>query len=294
MTIETTLTRAVYEGNGVTRKFPLPFPLLSAEHLQVYVSAREVKDSERLAPLAAGYSVQDIDTAVPYVIFPENDELAALSQHEQLTLIRRLPLVQQTNLENGGNLQAETLETQFDVIAMQLQQLAYDMERAVKIPPYAQARSMDVADVLQAMEKICQRAEDAARRLEQKADADALIGGLRNLSATWVSPAVSAGSVMELPVHYVPGRNVLTFSVDGVQCYPGSSETPGEVYQYQEVEDVTSQYSRSVRVSFPIAEGTICHAHVVASNVVQLSESLLERSEAVAERLEYMIGLVDI
>lgn len=227
MTVESTTTRAVFAGNGSTRKFPLPFPLLSASHLEVYITKRDMSDSIVVSPLSGGYSVQDIATAEPYVVYPEDGEAPPLEAGWQLTAVRRLPLIQQTNLENGGNLHAETLETQFDLVAMQLQQLDYDLKRSVKVPPYSSNESIDVSEILHKMEKFCERAEHAARRVEEQADADVLADRTANLAATWlVGEEKQAGELVELPVHYMPGFNVLSLSVDGVLCYPQNSLGP--------------------------------------------------------------------
>lgn len=285
MTLESTITRVAYEGNGVTRKFPLPFPLLAASHVEVYVTDMDIADSMAVSPLAAGYRVEDIALREPYLVYPEDAEAPALKAGRKLTVVRRLPLVQQTNLENGGNLQAETLETQFDTIVMQLQQLAYDLDRAVKVPPYSSKQRLDVTDLLAHMEALCHRAEDAAQRVEKQADMETVLGGTSNLSATWaLTESLAAGDLLTLPVHYMPWRNMLILSVDGVLCYPAKkttaaegngqsgnevdvggqagSEPDGRIAQYEELLG-GEEFSNQVRVHFPLPKGSVCHALVL-------------------------------
>lgn len=221
MTIESTTTRVAYEGNGITRSFPIPFPLLADSHVEVYLTDKDVADSVVMKPLAVGYRVENIPDGEPCLVYPEDAEAPALEKGRKLTIIRRLPLIQQTNLENGGNLHAETLETQFDIITMQMQQLADDVARAVKIPPYSGNSSRDVNEVLAQMEGLCQRAEAAALRLEKHDDAETLLGGGGNIAVTWVMEKnLTSGDVLRIPAHYPVGRDRLIFSVDGVLCYP--------------------------------------------------------------------------
>lgn len=273
MTIESTITRVVYEGNGVTRRFSLPFPLLAESHVEVYVTDVGVKDSAVIQPLATGYRVENIALNEPCLVFPEDGDAPPLGKGRVLTAVRKLPLVQQMNLENGGNLQAEILETQFDILTMQMQQLAYGLERAVKIPPYSANQSMSVADFFARMEKLCDRAEAAALRLEKQEDLETIITKAMNKSETWVvKEDMAPGSVLTLPVHYLPQRSMLVFSVDGVLCYPrkivdetSEHDLDTSSIQYEEIADEDTA-SNAIRLFFPLPKGSICHALVLGQS----------------------------
>lgn len=290
MTIETTLTVAKFLGNGVTRKFPLPFPLLAASHLEVYVTPQGMKATYGAEPLTGGYSVQDMDTAEPYVVFPEDPFASPLGVGEQLVVMRRLPLIQQTNLENGGNLHAETLEMQFDLMTMQLQQVDYDLQRCIKVPPYFESNTMDTAQLLRQMEALCERAEAAAKRLEEREAMETIDDGVKNMAATWVSKAIEAGSVVDLPVFYLPHANMLSISVDGVVCYPKNTGAMdiSDIYQFEEIAEEEG-LSQKIRFLFPIAEGSVCHATVLAKTVLPPATKLIEKAHAVAEHLEHLL-----
>ena len=273
MTIESITTRVAYKGNGVTRRFPLPFPLLAESHVEVYVTTENTKDSTVIKPLRVGYRVENIPLNEPCLVYPEDADGPALEKGRILTVVRRLPLVQQMNLENGGKLHAETLETQFDILTMQVQQLAYDLDRAVKVPPYSANVNMGVADVLARMEEFCQRAEAAALRLEKQDDLETVLTKATNIAATWaVDKNAEAGDVLVLPVYYMSGRNMLVLSVDGVLCYPagGVAGVKGEeqgnpIAQYEELSEIDGT-SNKIRLLFPLSKGSVCHALVLGNN----------------------------
>lgn len=275
MTIESTATRVTYEGNGVTRRFPLPFPLLAESHVEVYVTKVGVDDFALIKPLGKGYRVENIILNEPCLIYPEDADAPPLGKGEKLTVVRRLPLVQQMNLENGGILHAETLETQFDILTMQMQQLAYDVDRAVKIPPYSTNQEMDVADVLARMKALCHRAEAAALRLEKQDDLETVVGKATNIAGSWVVEKERApGDVLVLPVHYLPRRNMLVFSVDGVLCYPtqhldgADGELAKGIAQYEEMSEDDGT-SNTIRIRFPLPRGSICYALVLGGSCPQ-------------------------
>lgn len=274
MTIESISTRVAYEGNGVTRRFPLPFPLLAESHVQVYVTSVNTKDSAVIKPLRMGYRVENIPLNEPCLVYPEDADAQALEKGRILTVVRRLPLVQQMNLENGGKLHAETLETQFDILTMQVQQLAYDLDRAVKVPPYSANADMDVAEVLARMEEFCQRAEAAALRLEKQDDLETVLTKGTNIAGTWaVNKNTEAGDVLVLPVYYMTGHNMLVFSVDGVLCYPAgdvvwakAEEQGSPIAQYEELPEIDGT-SNKIRLLFPLSKGSVCHVLVLGNNL---------------------------
>jgi|GEM_PF-6272733 hypothetical protein len=281
MTLESSTTKVHYEGNGSTREFPLPFVLLSAEHVQVIHTP--AKGEART--LTDGYAVCDLGIDAPYIHFPVDETLPALAFGERLTLLRVLPLVQQTDLENGGLLDAEILERQFDILVMQIQQLAEELARTPKLAASSLSTQISVEEIYRQVEAVRERAESAARRAEAVAEEKSLFEGVRNLAVTWEEEEGRvAGQMLTLPVHYIPGRNLLSLYMDGVLCAGGPGAGTGQgLLQYEESGE---ELSHTVRLLFAVPRGAVWHARVVASNLTMLAREEIEAAGLHAARLE--------
>ena len=301
MGLETTETRVVYTGNGITRTFPVPFPLFSEDHV---VLVRMGSTGKELA-LHYNYAVHDVSLGLPYVVYPVDPLAPALGSGEKLVIMRVLPLVQQTNLENGGIVQAEVLEKQFDIITMQLQQLAEILTRVPKFPVWTEPESANAQSFIDQLDALASRAEKAARRAESVMDASIIRTGQENLDATWSGPALAAGEVLEMPVHYLPGKNVLWLSVDGVFCHAGSAPVQPEgqpegqpsaqaveqtLLQYEEI-PTDQDVSCFVRLLFDAPAGAVWNARVVASNLTLIAQETVDTAFATAERLKFLTDL---
>ncbi|MDR2947499.1 MAG: hypothetical protein LBV79_12250, partial [Candidatus Adiutrix sp.] len=127
MTIETQSNRVQYIGNGAATVFPLPFPVYEESTVRLY---------QGLGPgqkeVAQGFQVTGAGTASVDLVMdaPPGHGLV-------LTMMRMVPYTQEMSLENGGAFNAQTLEEHFDRQEMQIQQLAEEMERAIKHPESA-------------------------------------------------------------------------------------------------------------------------------------------------------------
>ena len=309
MSLETTETQVVYSGNGTTRIFPIPFPLLSEDHLvlvRMGITGKEIA-------LHYNYAVHDVALGQPWVVYPADPLAPALANGEKLVIMRILPLVQQTSLDNGGIVQAEVLEKQFDIIAMQLQQIDAILGRVPKFPVWTEPESVNTQSFIDQLDAIAKRAENAARNAERIGDATVLRTGQENLDATWTGPALMAGEVLEMPVHYLPGRNVLWLSMDGVLCHANPAPAPGgaepctpSMLQYEEVttgpnasgpnassQDGSGQYvSGQVRLLFDAPAGAVWNARVVASNLTLMAREVIDAASATADRLQALTDLV--
>lgn len=282
MTLESTITKAVYQGNGVTRVFPIPFALHSASHVCLVHTNSVGKDKA----IHYTYAVHDVGVGEePYVEYPADPEAPALPEGDRLTVMRVVPLTQQTNLENGGNLHAEVLERQFDLITMQLQQLAEELGRIPKFPASTLEKDTDLALFIDRLDALVARAYEAARRAEAVGDAKVIREGTENLSATWVSAAMSAGELMDLPINYLPGRNVLQLSLDGVLCFGSSANGAQGVLQYAEVL-AEGDLSHQVRLLFDVPAGGVWHAFVLASNLTRIALEDMESASRVSKELQ--------
>lgn len=124
MSVQNQIVKNVYEGNGSTTVFPYTFALneTDGEHVKVYIA-----DESELSTPTDNFT---IDTQLRTVTYPRTG--AALPEGSKIVIRRELPNEQDTNLENNGAFFAETIEREFDREVMMIQQLAEQVDRAVK------------------------------------------------------------------------------------------------------------------------------------------------------------------
>lgn len=161
MTVFSTSTKIVYEGNGLATSFPFPFKVLTPEDIELTHSTDGVE-----AVLSSGYTVVLNADGTGSVLYPTDGSPLALG--ETLVIRRKLTIEQPTDLNNQGGLYAETLETAFDRQAMISQQLAEEVSRAVKIPL---SETMEQADYLRHIRQERARAEIHATEAGRSAQA---------------------------------------------------------------------------------------------------------------------------
>ena len=124
MSVQNQIVKNVYEGNGSTTVFPYTFALneTDGEHVKVYIA-----DETEVSTPTDNFT---IDTQLRTVTYPRTG--AALPEGSKIVIRRELPNEQDTNLENNGAFFAETIEREFDREVMMIQQLAEQVDRAVK------------------------------------------------------------------------------------------------------------------------------------------------------------------
>lgn len=102
-----------FTANGVTTVFPYQFLLLRAGDLQVTVD-------DVLQTLTTNYSVSGIGSLgggnVTFVTAPDNGS--------EVVIARVVPLLRDTDYQEGGDLPAETLDADFDRLWMVIQGMA--------------------------------------------------------------------------------------------------------------------------------------------------------------------------
>lgn len=123
MTVSVSINKHTYQGNGSTTEFPCSFPLLDESHLVLYLTDPTGASSV----VASGYTVNS-----GYVTYLKDG--APLPSDYKLTLVRQVPITQETDLTNSGGFHSEVLEESYDKLTMITQQLAEAVDRAVKVP----------------------------------------------------------------------------------------------------------------------------------------------------------------
>ena len=270
MTLESRSTRMRYIGNGSAVQFPGPGPVLRPEHVRVFTTNANGAAVE----ITSGFEVYIEADQTCTVMFSEPP-----APGQVLVIARIVPLIQQMDLQQGGAFDAEVLEQSLDVIVMQVQQLAEELERCLKAAITIDGPAPNVEEIYAGVAAIVQRAEDALLAIQKITDSIVLAKGVTNLRGTWATAApVPAGELLRLPVGYFPGRNMLLLVVDGLTCHPAGADVPAELPQYEEVgrED---EVSRDVRLLFDAPAGTVWSAWAIASNVSQHQAENLAATE---------------
>ena len=129
MTVSSEVNRAgPYLGNGSTTVFGFGFKIISDAHLRV-ILADEAGEESRLA-FPGAYTVQGVgsDAGGSITLIP------APSVGQSVTILRDVPFVQETDLENQGAYYAETVEAALDLGVQRDQQLLEVLNRAILLP----------------------------------------------------------------------------------------------------------------------------------------------------------------
>ncbi|MCL1855685.1 MAG: hypothetical protein FWF86_08125 [Clostridia bacterium] len=167
--ITTQHTKDYFYGNGLAREFSLSYPAPDApvgkRYIHLIVSDEDGKNPEFVL---SNFQINRHGKTAS-VVYPAVGD--PLESGKKLTVFRLLPLTQPTDLENGGNFYAETVEDTFDWIVMQIQQLDEAIGRALKIPLSAGLTGDALMDVIHsAGAEARASADDAAASARNAAD----------------------------------------------------------------------------------------------------------------------------
>lgn len=132
MTLSTTNSVAIYQGNGATTVFPFNFNIPAAE--DIVVSLQDAVTFQTLATLAPGsfLALGYGDPAGGTVTYPLSG--SPLTSSVNIVIARTVAYTQNLDIENQGGFFPDTLEMQLDFIVMQIQQIAALVNRAVLVP----------------------------------------------------------------------------------------------------------------------------------------------------------------
>ena len=129
MTVSTSVYKAgPYAGSGTTGPFTVNFRFLANSHLRVIKTS--TTGSEATLTLGVDYSVTGAGGASGTVTLT-----SPLLTGEKLTIVRNVPLTQETDYVVDDSFPAESHEQALDKLTMIAQQLAEEVDRAVKVLP---------------------------------------------------------------------------------------------------------------------------------------------------------------
>ncbi len=109
---------------------------------------------------------------------------------QTLTIVRRLPLTQDTSLENQGAYYPEVVEQRFDLLTMQIQSVQETTERSLTVEPGQEKPSMTLIAAAQGYSQAAQQSRNEAAGLADDASesaSDAFNSAV--LSSRWASEA---------------------------------------------------------------------------------------------------------
>ena len=146
-----------FYGNGTTKTFPYSFKILDAKHIRaVLISASG--DVSDLSLDNGDYSVTGVGSETGGDVIKATPLLAG----QTLTLVRRLPLTQETSLENQGAYYPEVVERRLDQMVMQIQSVKETTERSLTVEPGQEKPSMTQIAAAQGYSQAARTSRDEA------------------------------------------------------------------------------------------------------------------------------------
>ena len=155
MTLDTALSKALYQGNGSATQFPFAFKVWEPDQIRVTVTgpgreSRDVTSQSRIELTEDG----------GVVTYPLAGE--ALSDRYFLSVTRNMPFVQDIDLVSGSKFDPQVIEDGLDKSAAERQQLREQLSRAVILPPTSEQSPEEVVEDIYAARDEAQTSAEAA------------------------------------------------------------------------------------------------------------------------------------
>ena len=234
MAITSIINREDYQGDGVTRDWPITFPVLTAGVNEFDVYHIEADGTETL--LLANY---EVDLVAPKVTFPTIvSGLPVLTTAENIVILRVLDLFQEIDFKNQGTVPAETIEDGLDRLTMMIQQLNETLGRAVIISvsdtttpaEYLQFLFDAITDA-QTAQAAAEAAQVGAELAETNASASEIAAAASAASAAADAIATAADLVQTALDVVATNADVLLTAADRVQTGLDATSTAADVVQ---------------------------------------------------------------
>ena len=161
MTLETTVSKAVYTGNGATTEFPFSFKVWDEDQILVSVT-----DTQGYVQETGEYSVTL--SAGGGTVFYLHDG-APLPSGWKLALTRDMPFTQEDDYITGTRFDPEVIETALDKATAERQQLLEQLQRAVILPPTSDETPEGMAQELLRARDEAVKSAGTAKNSEQAA-----------------------------------------------------------------------------------------------------------------------------
>ena len=186
MTLDTSLSRAHFEGNGAATEFPFTFRVWDSSEIAVSVGLPD-GTSETVTPDAV--TLTETGGTVTYT---RNG--APLPAGYTLGIVRSMPFVQPDDYISGTRFDAEVIERALDIACAERQQLRESLSRAVIVDASSDAKPLDMANEILKARTDAAASADAALTSREASQASALeaASSAEEASASASSAAASA------------------------------------------------------------------------------------------------------
>ncbi|WP_298997049.1 hypothetical protein [uncultured Desulfovibrio sp.] len=161
MTLDSKLSKAVYQGNGSTTVFPFAFKVWDSNHIAVTVT-----DAAGVSTDVTSNSTVTLTSSGGSVTYPKSG--SPLPGSAKLAITRNMPFVQGINLVSASRFDPQVLEDGLDQATAERQQILEQMARAVILPPTSNESPEDVVASIYASRDAAAASASAA---SNKADA---------------------------------------------------------------------------------------------------------------------------
>lgn len=197
-----------YVGNGVTDTFDYGFKIFSETDLLIIV--RDLADVETTLAFPTDFNVTGVGVESGGTITLID---GALTEDCHISIKRRLPLTQDTDLRNQGAYYPEDLEDQLDRLVMITQQLQEQVDRCLKFPETSDDSFNEVVSIPSANQILVVDSDGDAIGF---INIDALNLSL-NTSIATLQADIDAKSPVTAPVQFtIPDNQVAALSITGM------------------------------------------------------------------------------
>lgn len=191
MTLTYSQAKVIYQGDGETTQWAIPFPYLQTADLQVVRIGADGTESV----LSGDFTV---DTDLNVLLYPmEGSQSLPLAEGEKLLLRRRTPLTQQAAFGAQQSFDPAVLEAGYDKAMMIAQEQAEELARTVRFPASSAGIQTDAAHYLQELQQARLDADkaNAAAQSAVTAAQNALQTAQQAVDSASASAETVAGSV---------------------------------------------------------------------------------------------------
>lgn len=209
MTMQSKVSKAVFNGNGATTDFPFDFRVWDTSELSVTITG-----PDGASMLATGWTATLTDTGGTVTYRKDG---APLPSGWKLAILRDMPFTQGVDLLSGTRFDPQVLEDALDMACAERQQLLEALERAVIVPPTDDRSPEQMAEAILLAYKDMQQAVAAVNQ------------AMVNLFAQTIEPFTTKDGVVEYEVGedivLDPDANNLLLSLGGVVQEPDTAYT---------------------------------------------------------------------
>lgn len=278
MTISTTNSTAVFDGSGVTTVFPFTFPFKQDGDLKVY---QKVVATGIITELTTGFTKSGAGNPAGGIV----TFTVAPAVGIKIIVSREVALTQSTDIRNQGDFFPEVHEDAFDKLTMQIQQIAEQVDRSVKVDIAADTNPDDLID---AINLAATSADASASAAASSASAASVSAGAAATSASDAAASavyaaankantdtlridVASASTVNLTssapntrhINITGTTTITAFTVDAGQCY---------FVRFNAALTLTNSASLVTQTGANIttADGDTCIIRATAANVVEV------------------------